>query len=542
MDFKNKYLNQRYEKFELESEIDKLKLENDSIRKENKYLKSTKAFKAFKKYLKRKDAKAYELLNGNSTRNLKDIKVAIIADQFTYDSFKYEFRTVSILPDRWEQQFESEKPDLFFCESVWDGHNYTTKLGPWRDKVSKDMTSDEENRGELLGILKYCRKNSIPSVFWNKEDPPHYRGEKISYAETAKEFDYIFTSSEECIKHYKKDFNHKNVYSLMFAAQPKLFNPLYCGEEIDEIVFAGSYYENHPERVRLMDDIFDRLIEDGEKLLIFDRNYYKDWANYPERFSEYVNPPLEYTDIPEIYKKMKWGLNFNIVTQSQTMFARRVFELALSNVYIITNSSVGVEEIFKDNIFVFDKRNDLPDFSKDYEKERLDNLYNVLENHTYTERWKQILDTIGFNYTEDKNDITVIYRLNDANTDDIVANFREIDYEDKRLWLLVDDKKDFGELKGKFSEINEVYSKDDLNQIKGNLKTEFWMLADEYVPGDFVKKAMLHYKYLNRKVSIAHGEEKFILDIEKAVENKVIHRSNIDFIDDKEKEIDVYYI
>ena len=53
----------------------------------------------------------------------------------------------------------------------------------------------------------------------------------------------------------------------------------------------------------------------------------------------------------------------------------------------------------------------------------------------------------------------------------------------------------------------------------------------------------LHYdKYLDKNVSIAQGEKKFVLDIENAIENKVISRSNIDFIDGKENEIDVYYI
>lgn len=548
MDYDNSYFKDRYEIFELEDEIDELnkkqKLlmeENHNLKKENKYLKSSKAYKLFESYLKLRNEYKSEDIEKREVKNLKDIKVAIICDQFTYDSYKYEFTAISILPDIWMEQFEAEKPDLFFCESAWDGHNFEGLYGPWRDKISKDYRLDGENRTILFDILEYCREKSIPTIFWNKEDPPHYRNEMISYAETAKEFDYIFTSSENCIKHYKKDFNHPHVYSLMFAGQPKLFNPLnLSGESIDEIAFAGSYYTNHPKRAKMMEDIFDRLIENGQRLLIFNRLYYKDWGAYPERYNEYINPPIDYTETPLLYKKMKWGLNFNIVTDSKTMFARRMFELALCNVNIITNYSVGVDEIFKDNVFVFDRNEGLPDFSRDYEEQRMNNLYAVLENHTYTKRWKQILDTIGFEYIEDENQVDVIYKIDGIDeVDSCIDNFNKITYPKKALKILIKDKS--ADINEKYEGICGIYKENEMDKLKKDMDSEFWILLDKEIEPDFIKKAILHYQYLNKRFSICEGEKKFTLNSVDGVENKLINKINIDYIDNLEK-IDVYYI
>ena len=88
-----------------------------------------------------------------------------------------------------------------------------------------------------------------------------------------------------------------------------------------------------------MDYIFDKLIENDQKLLIYDRQQRYNKNDYPDRYKKYVFPAVPFDEIPNIYKKMKWGLNFNIVVDSESMFARRVFELSLSYVNIITNYS-----------------------------------------------------------------------------------------------------------------------------------------------------------------------------------------------------------
>ena len=479
----------------------------------------------------------------NKIKYLNDFKVALIADQFTYDSFKFEFKVINITPDNWQDQFKMEKPDLFFCESAWDGFNFNGTYGPWHEKIFKNYLVEEENRIELLDILEYCRKNDIPSIFWNKEDPVSYNNNMRSFADTAKNFDYIFTSASECIPNYETDYNHSNVFSLMFAAQPRLFNPINESvEREDGISFAGSYYDDFPERAKLMNCIFDRLISNNQKLFIHDRNYNNNCRYFPEKYHDYIYPPIAYHETPKFYKKYNWGLNFNTVTDSETMFARRIFELVLSNTNIITNYSKGVEKIFGDNVFTFDKDENLPNFNEEYQQKRLNNLYTVLESHTYKNRWKQILDTIGFEYAENKKDISIIYKLKQfSELDKIIDNFNKIEYENKVLKILVDENHDDLDIQNILDEYpvidNICFKIDELD-----IDTEFWIILDDFIDSSFIKKGILHYQYLNKKISICEGNGKFKLGIESKIENKIINKVNLNILNKNDSSFEVYYI
>lgn len=151
----------------------------------------------------------------NKPKNLKDIKIAVILDEFSYNSYKHEFNAITFDPSNWFEIFETEKPELFLCESAWSG-------GPWQGKIQFDVNTKTENRTDLLKILDYCNKKQITTIFWNKEDPTNFE----KFFDTAIKFDHIFTTSEECIPKYRKELGHNSVHSLMFAAQPKLFNPI----------------------------------------------------------------------------------------------------------------------------------------------------------------------------------------------------------------------------------------------------------------------------------------------------------------------------
>ena len=584
----NKYFIERYQKYELEDEIENLQKENKklkkqnndlkkknrSLKKKNKHFESTKAYKIWQKYTKLKDkpksknnsknkAKSKDgdfnskKVEGKSkeVKNLKDIRVALISDQFTYDSYKYEFTPISLHPKTWKKEMKEGKPDLFFCESTWEGHNYKGETGPWRKKILRYYEFEEDNRKVLFEILEYCKENNIPSIYWNKEDPPNYRAEDFSAAETAVGFDYVFTSAEECIKHYEKDFNLTNVYPLMFAGQPKLFNPLnFTDETIEEIVFAGSYYPRHVKRAELMEDILDRIIEKLGTIRIYDRNYYKHWGNFPDRYEKYLLPPIHYQETPKLYKQMKWGLNFNTVTESNTMFARRVFELSLTNTFIITNYSKGVERIFGDNVFYFDKTNELPDFKENYEEQRLNNLYNVLENHNYTKRWKEILDTIGFEYKEEIEDISIIFKIDSSeDLEKTIEKFDAIDYEDKVLKVIITSTNDDENteelkesLKEKYPTLENIYFEIDPNykkQVKKDMKSKYWIIISEDLENDFIKKGILHYQYLNKRISISKGDDKFKLGIVNTIENQIIPKKRLDYLDNNgDVEVDTYYI
>jgi len=195
--------------------------------------------------------------------NPRKLKVAMVVDEFTYESLRHECEAIYLSPDNWLQTMRLKKPDLFFCESAWTGKDPDKR--EWRGKIYSSINFNKENRTELLKIIQYCKENGIVTVFWNKEDPSHFDDKVHNFVDTALKFDYIFTTAEECVERYKKEYNHNNVYPLMFAVQPRQFNPIETCERTDEIIFSGSYYRQHPQRCKVMDQIFNLIIQQGKK-------------------------------------------------------------------------------------------------------------------------------------------------------------------------------------------------------------------------------------------------------------------------------------
>lgn len=351
--------------------------------------------------------------NSNELIYADQIKVAIIADEFTTNSFFDEFQSLPVEPNNWLTVFEENKPDVFFCESAWSGSDSVRR--PWKGRIYASKNFANENRTDLLSILKYCKEHGIPTVFWNKEDPTHHTDRVHDFVKTSQEFDFVFTTAAECIDSYKNSYNVKNVYALPFATNPKLFNPIENSTRTNNVVFAGSWYSNHKERSEDMTLILDQIMGDGYELEIYDR-YYNDTDplhEWPVKYQQYLLPSRPHNEMPEVYKSGVFGLNFNTVTGSPTMFARRVFELMSSNTLVISNSSVGTKTMFGDMIIYPDKE---PHRLRDISKAEIDDirdraLTEVLRKHTYTNRWHTILEKIGIPFAKRINSVSFIAKI-----------------------------------------------------------------------------------------------------------------------------------
>lgn len=324
-------------------------------------------------------------------------RVALIADEFTTNSFTDEFISIPIEPTDWREKFEQHQPEIFFCESAWSGPD--PKRRPWKGKIYASKNFPKENRTVLLEILAHCRQKGIPTVFWNKEDPTHYTDRVHDFVKTAKEFDFVFTTAAECVDRYKNDYGVTHAFALPFATNPRLFNPIETGQRSSRVVFAGSWYANHVQRSKEMEQILDAIRADGYELEIYDR-YHGDTDPlhvWPERYQPFLKPSQPHERMPGVYKSSRFGLNFNTVTASPTMFARRVFELMSSNTLVISNYSRGTDEMFGDLIVYPDKQPQrlraLSDTDINELRQRA--LHKVLGEHTYQQRWLQILRSIG---------------------------------------------------------------------------------------------------------------------------------------------------
>ena len=468
-------------------------------------------------------------INFNSSPVHEDIKVAAIMDQFTYDSYKYECNLLYLSPSNWLQIFEQEEPDLFLCESAF--HGLKTKESPkgeWVNKIHVNLNNDSENRSILFDILEYCEKNNIPTVFWNKEDPSSFYDENYNFVDTALHFDYIFTTDEDCIPRYLVR-GHKNVNCLMFATQPKLFNPISVVERSNEVIFAGSWYKKFKDRCNVMKQIFDRLLDEGYNLKIYDRMYelhYVDYE-YPKPYQQFVNPGVHFNQMPKVYKESQFGLNINTVTNSPTMFARRVFELMSSNTLVFSNFSNAVDLLFGDSVIFLDKDVCLGEY--DFDKLREKNLYSVLENHTYTNRFRQILNTVGIDYHFKEDRIMLVYSINDySNVDEIISHFNSIDYPYKYLKIIISHNF-IGKLDG-VDVKKDIIIEEELQDFIDNLNDdEYVCFVNSNIGQDFIKKALLHFKYLPDNFGIYSTEEyfdKFTFDNLNDIHNGVFRNVN----------------
>jgi len=320
-------------------------------------------------------------------KTLSEIRMAVVMDEFTYSSYRHCCDVLQLTPSNWREELENHSPDLLFIESAWRG-----KDDAWKGKISH--CSDE-----LRGVIDWCRIRRIPTVFWNKEDPVHFEG----FIATASRFDHVFTTDIDCISRYKANLGHDRVYLLPFACQPATHNPVEQYERQDAFCFAGAYYARFPERQRDLDTFIEALRDETE-VHIYDRNHGKDDPAYrfPESYQPLIKGGLAFDEIDRAYKGYRYNINLNSVKQSQSMFARRVFDLLGCNTATISNFSLGLRLMFGDLVFTTDSGEQMlkrltPLLNDDlaYRRFRLSGLRKIMTEHTYQHRLEYVLSKVG---------------------------------------------------------------------------------------------------------------------------------------------------
>ena len=339
---------------------------------------------------------------------MRQLRMACIMDDFTYTSYQPECELQQLTPSNWQAELEAFKPQVLFIESAWRGKDEL-----WGSKVGHKSK-------ELQGIVAWCKDHVIPTLFWNKEDPVHFE----TFLSTAKLFDYVFTTDIDCIHRYKAALGHERVYLLPFACQPTLNNPIEKYQRKDAFCFAGAYYVRYPHRTQDLETYVAEL-PGFRPLEIYDRNYGKNDPNYqfPEHYQPYIVGTLPFSEIDKAYKGYRYAINLNSIKQSQTMFARRVFELLGSNTLTISNFSRGVRLLFGDLVITSDSGgevvNRLDKLAADpsiEDRVRLAALRKVMREHTYGHRLDYVIEKMGIK-TEPKLPVcfTVVSVVNDEN-------------------------------------------------------------------------------------------------------------------------------
>lgn len=339
-----------------------------------------------------------EVLPVNRPKSFPGLKVGVILDEFSLRAWTPEFDTVLLTPSGWQDELTDEPIDLLFVESAWAGNH-----GAWQYQ----MTGSKAPRQDLIDLVEHCKRESIPTVFWNKEDPSHFE----DFIDTAKLFDVVFTTDSTLIPQYKEILGHDRVDSLSFAAQPSVHNPIRIRglDQSEDMAFAGMYFKHKfPERREQMDLLFGaatQVVNRGEyKFDIFSRHHGgNENYQFPQPYDKHVVGALPYEKMLAAYRNYKVFLNVNSVTGSPSMCARRVFEILASGTPVVSGESAAIPEFFEpDQVpVVRDERTAAyvlrSVLNSPQARDRMVHKAQreIWNKHTYAHRAAKVLDTVG---------------------------------------------------------------------------------------------------------------------------------------------------
>ncbi|MFO8142222.1 MAG: glycosyltransferase [Marinobacter sp.] len=313
-----------------------------------------------------------------------------IMDEFTTGCFEQDVNLIQPRPDNWYALAEKYKPELFFIESAWKG-NY----GSWQYRVGEYANKPGQ---EVAHICEYARQRGIPTVFWNKEDPVHHD----KFMCSARLVDHIFTTDANMRESYQAKTGNPNVHALPFAAQPGLHKPAPLAGRTPQACFAGSWYGNrHAERGEAMRWLLQAA--NRHRLDIYDRNHGTGIFPFPEEYQAGIKGSLPYKDLCEEYRRYRVFLNVNSVTDSPTMFARRVFELMACGTPVVSTYAKGIESLFgsdavwmvKSEAEANEALHTLMTDDAEWRRRSLAGIREVFAKHTYARRLDDIFDRLG---------------------------------------------------------------------------------------------------------------------------------------------------
>lgn len=328
-------------------------------------------------------------------------RVGVILDEFSAQSFGFEWSTTELSRENWFNELDGL--DFVFVESAWNGNS-----GDWKFKLNGPSGPGPD----VVELLTECRRRGLPTVFWNKEDPPHFE----DFLPLAKLVDVVFTSDSRLIDNYKAILGHDRVEVLPFAAQPAIHNPARPAKNfaVRDIAFAGMYFAHkYPERREQMDrllgaaeaassrmehglEIFSRFLGDDERY------------QFPDSLAERVVGSLPYRKLLTAYKHYKVFLNVNSVVDSPSMCARRIFEITAAGTPVVTTSSAATKKFFPiDEVPQPETRDDAENVLRAYVRspELRDHTVHkaqrrIWSEHTYTHRAMTVMDSLGLAYND----------------------------------------------------------------------------------------------------------------------------------------------
>ena len=194
---------------------------------------------------------------------------------------------------------------------------------------------------------------------------------------------------------------------------------------------------------------------------MIDSTIHKNRNKFPIEYDDFIKGSLSYAEVCMAYRAYKIFLNVNSVSDSPTMFSRRVFEILASSAALISTPSIGMEEMLGNFISVVDNEDDarltLTNLLKDDNyRNKLSHLgyREVMNNHTYRKRIEYVFDKVEIEYEQSNNPLISCITCSNRPSmiDNILKNFEQQIYTNKELILLMQaEDEEFEKLKSRLS-------------------------------------------------------------------------------------------
>ena len=326
------------------------------------------------------------------------LKIALVADDLTRSCLAQECTVVDIPGDDFSALSGSARPDLLLVESAWIGIG-----GSWKGRIARYPRWMLRSNRRLQRLVGLARDLDIPTAFWNKEDGVHFE----RFIDSAKLFDHVFTVDANCIPRYRAIMGSGvRIEVLPFPVQPAFHNFTGFNFTRNAANFVGSYSTHiHDARRTWQEMAFRSVIDAGMGLVIYDRNSdrrsqvyrYPDWPGLE------VREAVGHAQTAAIYKDHLISLNVNTVTDSATMFSRRLVEILACGGIAVTSAAKSVDELFAQYCHVVSSAEEARDLfarlrhgpsSEDLDRAREGSRY-VLSEHTWAQRLEFLASAVG---------------------------------------------------------------------------------------------------------------------------------------------------
>lgn len=322
------------------------------------------------------------------------MNIFYIGDELTFLSLNHSHKKIVNINSAFAF-LRYRRPEFILVESAWKGCK-----DKWRYKIANYPGYPERSNIELRKLLELADKYNIPAVFWNKEDGAHFN----RFIDSASLFKYVLTVDSNCVERYQAILgNSVKVGVLPFAVQPKFHHPTDFPPHYNESLFVGSYSHHiHNARQQWQDMAFTAASPYG--LTIVDRNSDRksDVYRYPDLPNMTIKPAVPYDQTGKLFRQYSHCLNVNTVTDSPSMFSRRLIEIMACGRLAVTNPSLSVSTRFEGMCEVIESKEQADELfaqlSRGYTKQQEEMMRyasnHVLKNYNYDQWIKRIVEFI----------------------------------------------------------------------------------------------------------------------------------------------------